>query len=265
MSSNTNPNSSPNESKTIDYAKLIPFASAGLVLLGVSKLIYYYTFFAINVLSYLDLGEIITLFLDDIVENLLTMAIELIIFLEIILPPLKIRDKKDIKNISKRQLIITIIAGVIAIGGLVNMAFTDNKIFRIVPFLIIAIVLMGGFFLHYYKKFESRLIKDLCILTFIVLASEGMIYFFSVMKYLAVKDKHLYSGTRVVFNNEILLKDSTHVLISDSSNYYIGKTKNYIFVYHTKPGATSVYPMSNIVQIDFSGDSIKPWFVTIFD
>ncbi|ANW96016.1 hypothetical protein AXE80_06850 [Wenyingzhuangia fucanilytica] len=45
----------------------IPIISSSLVLLGVSKLFFFYNYFDINIIPYLSFSEIITSFLDDII------------------------------------------------------------------------------------------------------------------------------------------------------------------------------------------------------
>src|SRR5688572_22936951 len=57
-------NGSENKNRTIQY---LPYVGSFIIFLGVTRLIFYYSSFGINIVSFLEFSEIITSFLDIIV------------------------------------------------------------------------------------------------------------------------------------------------------------------------------------------------------
>ena len=276
MSSNTNPESSTE--KEIDYSKLIPFATGGLLLLGISRLLIYYRLFGINILNFLEFGEIITSFLHIATFSTVALSVYLVYILGIKMKLKKVGDKtKDLLDKSKKEqnktgilqayedykkhsykairkyLVIVVIS--IIIMGLALYSLNSLKYFIVVLVILAITITLVIYINESYKKHESKLFKDLCLIAIVLLLSEPVIIMESFFEYRSVKYNNKNITTRITFNNEIFLKDSSHVFVSDSFNFYIGQTNKYIFIHHSNENATSVYPISSVMTLYFKEDN----------
>jgi hypothetical protein len=266
MSSNLNTNPSTVETKEFDYTKLIPFATAGLIFLGVSKLLFYYSFFNISIISFLDFGEIITSFLNTVLVMAISIILTVGFFMGIIArkkrEELSNPSNKEIKNQNNRHSYrrprqISIIVLLLSTIILIPLYRYDwNLILPIVIWLLISF-LSANYFIPICRSSTSKFVRDLSLIINILIVAESFTLFIAIQDYRNVKYDKRFLGTRIVFNNETFLKDSSHILVSDSSLFYIGKTNSYIFIHNMKEEVTSVYPMSNVLQIDLKHNSTK--------
>jgi hypothetical protein len=273
MSSTETQQPTTSESKSLDYSKLIPFVSAGLILLGVSKSLFYYGHFGINILPFLEFGEIITSFLDTVIVFIIGITTAVILFisdsnnqnrLDNKFSALKANDKatkeeflailsEKKKYLKKSRTKIIIIAS-IGFLILIYLHYPNLKILVIYFIGLIIISFVSSSIFKIYFRHHSKLIKDLCLITIVFIASELLTIIITIKDYNRVKNAPKI-GTNIVFNNDTYLKDSSHVFISDSLDFYIGQTNKYIFIHHLKKGTTSVYPMSSVVQMDINGET----------
>jgi hypothetical protein len=267
MSTNTNPEPSTTTPKAFDLTKFIPFATAGFIFLGVSRLIFYYGLFDISILSFLEFGEIITSFLDFIVINSLSVILLWVLIVEFEIITLKRTDGINLgyKSLTKKFYLSIVFLLIILIGLVVLIAFDDKKVFWLILTLTSISLLIGLFFYRIYKKYSSGLIKGLCLITTALITGETVTFFVSVGKFRAVMNKQLYIGTRIIFDKDAITDDSSHIFISDSTNFYIGKTNNYIFIHHKSKSLTSVYPLSSVKQIDIKRTVPKNWFRNLIE
>jgi len=250
--SKTTPKLPGKATNEIEYAKLIPIATGGLIFLGVSRLLFFYNFFGVNILPFLDFSEIITSFLDFVFIYILTILTTWFILVKLT-QSFWLNSKYIL--LDKGPWTLIIIAAVITlficnIGFLFDLKSSIAKKIRIGLMIISVIGVSSFLFIIIFRRNNSRLIKDLSVLSIILVYLEGITIFLTIHNYQEVKDDKLYFGTRIVFNNEIFLKDSSHTFVSDSSDFYIGQTNKYIFIHHLKDKITSVYPISNVIQMD---------------
>lgn len=235
--------STATEKKEFDFTKYLPIVTAGLIFLGVSRLLFYYSFFGISILPFLEFGEIITSFLDIIFVYAMALWTMWLFFL--IKPNwlMKTTRIELIKNQSLKKVMFMSMMLVI----LITMLVFIPKPLRVVCAIII---IPSSVYLIVFKKSNSRMIKSLSLLSIIFIYLEVMTIYLTVESYWEVKNEKKYIGTKIVFNNDTTLEDSSHIFISDSTDFYIGQTNKYIFIHHLRKGITSVYPVSNVVRID---------------
>lgn len=273
MTSNTNTPPAI-EKNAFDYTKLIPFATAGLILLGISKLIFFYSFFNIYILSYLEFSEIITSFLDVVTMFTMIGAATWVHFFLIksdqktlvdtpsIDEPSKEAFRKELKKIKIRKYISLAGLFVCVIALMITLNFK--------PFIIFSVIVgIAWLIFHFVDKLHvrhpSKMIKDFCIITKILIISETTIIFLAFMQYKSIYDDKKYLQATIVFKNEITFKDSSHVFISDRQNICMGQTKNYIFIHHKKDGVTSIYPRECVLKIDIQRDGSRGWMLKMLE
>lgn len=260
--------------KEIDYSKFLPFATAGLIFLGITRLVYYYNYFGVNIVSFLDFGEIITSFLDLVVAFVVIIGFS---WVQYIRTPEKEKDNNETEKLpkkkSKRAIWNWTWAFLALSATLIYLIYTlSHLLYRnwkglVIFILVFGIGVLAAYWIYRFcNKHPSKLIRDLGLASIILVLSEMLIIFAAISEYRDVKHNHKYLGTKIVFNNETPMKDSSHTIISDSSHFYIGKTNNYIFIHHKKEATTSVYPMSNVLQIDLKTKSVeKNFFLRLID
>ena len=244
------------EKEELDFTKYIPFVSAGLMLLGVTKLTFYYGHFGVNILSFLEFDEILTSFLRDIVSVYFMLGFFIFYTISSSSNPESITEKFFTKE--KRQYFIRTTAVLILFCFFMTTAvryiiksFQSNKSdMSVLAGGVMVAILYILVFRYVYTRHTSKLMRQLSITFGIILICGVFVSLESHFESTAVEKGKANFGTRIIFNNETFLNDSSHVFVSDSSTYYIGKTKNYIFIYNEREYFTSVYPMSNVISID---------------
>jgi hypothetical protein len=219
--------------------KWVTFVAPLLIFLGIHRLYFYYHWFGINIISFLDFSEIITSILDFIVAFLF-LNVPLILLLASIF----------IKR-SKVVAFIFVLAGiVIQVLNLVNARILiDNYMLSPMNIVSVAFILVVLYF-KYMGHRRPQVIMDI-MYPFIVLA----LLMFWVLSGAVATEKAQRVIVRKSFSGvKIVLKDSI-VMRTDSSNYYIGNTTNYVFVYHEKNKQTEVKKMSDVQTIIFPNES----------
>lgn len=265
---------------SIDYSKLFPVITGMLIVLGISRLMLYYGYFGIRILSFLEFGEIITSFLD-IILTIITSSLFAWILLNIYSRKNKLKSKlpiapsdkqnkeqyeaylhekqnylKEKKKLVRKYLFLAIASFLLLLVCII-MSLGNYKMIIIVAIVFAVVFTLTFLFTIIYFKQKTKLIKDLCQIAIVFAMAEGFIIYITTSEYYRTKYDKKHIGTKITFNNEIQFKDSSHLFTSDSLNFYIGKTNNYIFIHHTKEDITSVYPMSTVMQIDFANPSSK--------
>ena len=305
----TNPaNRKTDQEKTIDFSKFIPLVTGGLIVLGITKLLFYYKLFNINVLSFLEFGEIITSFLDTVIALIACLSITSFLFIKIFneskrvseiekdlqknieiiaeikskdeefeikdkrieafiqenLKPLEIHTEQSYKSL-RGLFYVSLVIFVLIYAALFISYYPNWQTPLRIMFFGVFTMLCTFIFIKFYKKQNSILIRNILLVTILFMIAELLTIYTSITDYVSVKHNKCNQGTRIYFNNETFLKDSTHIHNSDSSTFYIGKTNNYIFVYSTKENTTSVYPMSSVIKIEIKSQDGFSWFKKLID
>lgn len=228
---------------------LIPLAFPLLIFLGVSRLYFYYITFHINIISFLDFGEIITSFLDITIISLFLLSI--------MFGTLVISSFLIVKGSSKKKnfynLWIILASSVIVPYILLKIDSSGTAITLVFIFFF----LFSFLFVRIYtlKDDDERLTSVskpmLLIVTYIWL---GLLFLFFTSK----NDANSVIKSKKYFGVVISYKDTTtNPLISDSNNYFIGKTSNYIFIYNQKTDRTKAQKMESVESIEFPKPGIK--------
>jgi hypothetical protein len=70
----------PKENKTVDFLKYLPIVAPLLIFFGVARLSFYYGFFNVDIIHFLDFSEIITQFFDVLIVNAITIGLAYTLF-----------------------------------------------------------------------------------------------------------------------------------------------------------------------------------------
>lgn len=241
-----------NESGQYDFPKIVPVISAALIFLGISRLIFYYSLYHVNIVSYLDFSEILTSFLDALWALVFAIigALFLALFMGLANSYRKKVDAPELKQQrKKRQKIanwIWLISFIFYYGYLwVSAIKTDFYELPILLGISIILVLIGVLI----SKHPEDSIKETFYWLLFFLFIESLVLMITWIEFKSTTRLHSTIGTTIIFDEKTFVKDSSHIFISDSTTFYIGKTRNYLFVYDSKKEATTVFPMSSVIQM----------------
>lgn len=243
-----------------DYKFYVPYLGTLIILLSATKLTIYYSLFGLNVSSYLEFSEILTLFLNDLLFFIALIFLQnLLMFL--------MQPNEELESISKglhntlteKNLLKRIFA--YAINGINLLLVTSFWIIGIpfwlwlseLPFstyLYFLYIVLGVLALEtiiyetrrqWFVKFNEhpKMIYTNLAKLFVVLL--GLTIISAYQDYESVKTNKKYLGTT--------LKLADKDIISDSSYYYIGKTRNFVFFHDQKKRTNDIFPVSEMKMI----------------
>jgi hypothetical protein len=244
--------------------KYLPLCGSVIIFAGVIRLMQYYYVFNVNIISFLDFGEILTSFFDllVIIIGLVLLALVRAYVLTSELED-KIEERKHELITSEPsfrrrvRLHIKHHPGNYILFILCGVAFVIIDIFfRKVPFHIY-IGFLGGLFVLLtlrivlielnVKQKRTQALKEEVEISYALLFAGLFIIIVVFFSYgQAVITMEFKTNNGITFEID---KDS--VVVSDSSNYYIGNTRNYLFYYHENTEKTDIIPMSRITKLTF--------------
>ena len=274
------------ECKWADYLKLAPIVYGFLIIISFLKLFIFYSFFGINISSYLELSEILVSFLDDIFFYILF----LLYLCYLLVPPFLFKIagkiyyyliseiekilKEENTKIAKRILGLVLILDIIfsrLFKEVESKSKSDSfleKYFNITPFIIFAFL-----FFVLGINFISIEEKDIIGIFFIVLGIGHIIVTLPrILAYFKIKNAEI-KGFLIVLFGELLIiivilslrniqqieknKESLFSVIeyknrtieSTDSTFFIGKTKNWIFYYEEAENKTTAFPLKDVGYI----------------
>lgn len=209
----------------------LPILGGFFVIGGLVKIFSYYKFFGLYIYEFMDIKEVLTLFIN----NLLAYFIVLLFISMSIL---------DIKFIGISKYGFPIIFTILTI-----LYFLLRK--NIFIYELIIINFFFWLFVIIIKEFLPTLntqtgsfeeIKNFTLLFFLLTL---IVYSLlnAINEYYKVKYKKYYSGTKILFDD--------FEFISNDNKYYIGKTEKFVFIHDKEKKLTDIIPVSRLKKITF--------------
>ncbi len=243
-----------------DFKFYAPYFGTLFVLIGAIKLIIYYSLFNLDVTSYIEFTEILTLFIKDLLTFLLNvLASTLIMFLfqpnsELESISNGIHDTLTEPNLFKRlyaysvngiNLIILTLIWILGIPFWLWLSkFTFiTYLYLICPILAVFILLTITYetrrqWYIKYNEYPKIIYAKLAYLLTLLIAIS---IFSAYQDFKDVREGKRFLGTTI--------KLVDRVLISDSNYYYIGKTRNFIFIHNQTKETNDIIPMSEVKML----------------
>lgn len=202
------------------------FVTGGLV-----KLFVYYKLFGIYVYEFIDIKEVITLFVSNLLGYFFVIGI---ISLALIKLPFVEPFEYFIPAFFSFLSLFYCLAR--------KMVFKWEIILLNLLFWVLFIVVKKLLSIAPTDPAKFEIIKNF---TLLVLLLSLIIYSIAnaLTEYYKVKKKSYYSGTK------ILMKERE--IVSDSKIYYIGKTEKFLFIHDSRVNWTEVIPIDEIKNIVF--------------
>lgn len=247
------------EVASYDFKSLLPYVAPVLILLGVTRIIFFYSFFSFDVIKFLEFSEILTSFFDAVVIGVFVFIFLVATFTSFLLDAETVETTspitKEQKNLfgspqsrKKIKTAATVILGTFLLG-IINGLFT-KKTPETFTYSLYSSSLIGttGIIIGGYLIFNNRRVKWerklFVLLVALVNISIVFIMLTNYQKYLSIR-----YGKR---NKDIKVSLENKTLPTDSFYYYIGNTRNYVFMYDEKKRRTDVFPMSRVSDIKFA-------------
>lgn len=234
-----------------------PLISALLLILGTVRIIVFYSFFGIDITTYIDLSEIFTLSLSFFISSAIFLILTILIVLIMASYDLKGNNTLSVDytdmsllNSPRRNMIaiayyiltfsVIIASGVLFVYGPSRQRITYDFALVAIPMALLVPPLLPSWHNAIARKYKNLFEKELeskFIFIFTVLVLMAML---STLYTRTTARKVLYSEdlVQMTYNNKIIKTDSTYK--------YIGKTKNYIFFYNTTTKAADTYSASEV-------------------
>jgi hypothetical protein len=212
-----------------------------IVILSVTNLITYYYSFNIQIVNYLDMTEITTLFLTMLPDYLLLLIPIIILIFH--------RSTFLWIQLSLFLFVIYVIT-------------SNTNVQAKWQFFVICFTLYSPVFIYVYKhKAKGNLLsyfrknsKNLKfkLITYIVVSSILATCINSMLNVMLIKNRNLYYGTEMILEGK--------KVISDSTFYYVGQTRNYIFWYNAQSKSAKIYPTGKLQELMINTVDIEKYF-----
>ena len=236
----------------LQYTGLI---SSFLLLCGVLKFYIYYKKFNISILRFIDLSEILTLFMDNIIAYLaIIIPTTINLFLFYTKAKNAISDNSiSIWQITINQWPLLLLFFTISIIGILGYFFQNKGIKRrdLVYLILLALIVMlilPVLFISALRILNNQFNVEVAFfyVHLIFLAFLLIVYTFFTAQNEAykVKNNGYYNGVKLVFENNFTIESNRQL-------YFIGMTKNYVFVYEKAGKSCTAYKVSDLRTIKF--------------
>ena len=207
------------------------------IILSVAKICAYYNQLNLPMLEYLDLSEMVVIFLNSLyVYAALFIHLAIIFFFD-----------KRYKRATSTLIFLAFIL-------IITFIFlSGNTRFELGNLLIVLSAMCGLYFtivifyskgsIYAYLETLNKNARKIVLASFTLLVMLALSGFQGMFEGCQVKKEHLYMGTSIATKNALITSNDTC--------YFIGKTKNFVFFYHATQQAVQIYPVSEIVSIHF--------------
>lgn len=225
--------------------------ASSILIAGLLRLYLFFKSFNISILPYIELQELTTLALDNLLYFSIFILFNLIIFS--FFYKNSSSNKKRIKRLKQHGFfrLDKIIVFVIIVPILYLIQYNIEKIYSY-EFILWIVLLFVGIYLNPFVYFESQQLlqkQNIKInkLTLVFLISAINLCFFAGIS--GISEANKIKLTNYYYGSKFEL-DNGEIIHSNSEKYYIGKSKEYIFFYKPIEEITNIVPVSRIRNIE---------------
>jgi len=236
----------------IDY-KLEFYALIGssILIAGLLRLYLFFKSFNISILPFIELEELTTLALDNI------LYFSIFIILNLVIVSFFYKNKSEYKKRIKRLKehgffkFNKILLLIIVVPILFLLQNNLDKVF-FYEFILWVILSFVGIYLNpliYFEAKNTLKTKQVKVnkLTLVFIISALNLCLFAGAS--GISEAYKVKSINYYYGSEFKLKDGTKI-ISNFDEYYIGKSKGFLFFYKPKEEITRIIPVSRIENIE---------------
>ncbi len=245
-----------------NIVRVLPLLYLLLLFLAAIKLFFFFNAFHINIFIFLELSEMLTLFMKDILA-LIALVFATFIFNTLLdekrlddrrtaLAKEIIAEKSFLKRLSmyvRRHgeflVIIILPVAVNLVMKLFNRAASMPILANQLIFLgfIVLMIILDEININYRNQYQRELITRQASL---FLTTAGWL----VMMVMVWTNIDIYAVREGKFK-DVSFEWKQNRIVSDSKSYYIGQTNKYLFFYKSLTGEVEIYPLGEIERIVF--------------
>ncbi len=226
----------------------IPLIIAFLIACGYIKLYFYYNFFGVMINDYIDMSEILSLFLPNLMRYILLLLLGSAVIIFLLFSRKKIEDKvnkNDLKNARKNFNILFYTLSILSIVyffipyDIYPETIRKNlrPKYELVYYFLWPLIISFFFIIkNIHKYYNIKMSK----ITIVIIFCLVYILFGSITS--AFREISFTKREKYKVSFEYLDKKVT----SSKNTLYIGQTKNFLFMKNLKNDKTSVYNRNNI-------------------
>lgn len=219
-----------------NFSNVLAITLPVIAILSITKLYFYYSWFNLDIIPFLTIGELPLILLTDyeIYLFILTVLLMLLAY----------------KAIEERSIIGFVLVP-LAMGFIIMcmnaIVYGNQEKWLLILYFFSFLGTLVTFFVLNKKQPVKRwtIFIAVCLLLTVLTFTKGYV------EYLENRTGKKYMGT------EIMIGDSSRIVSSDSI-YYIGKTENYIFLHHHDKNLTKAIPLSQVTELNIARQKIKP-------
>jgi hypothetical protein len=247
--------------KLIETSSLI---GAFLIFNGFLKLYIFYGHWNIKIIDYLDFGEIILSFLNDL--NIIILFTVIFLFHQLLggkafeFADAKLKGKLAIPDSSNPTILSQQ-----PISDIMNFVFAKKMWIVLLELLVFTIIFSGLFFYTNNRFWLYMAMASFFPLLYIffdttMLAAKNLselialiLTFISFTICLAIYD--IKEIPKIALNNIMTIQTDNETVTTSTTNFLLGKTHDFIYLYDNLTNCTRIIPVDKIKNIE--GQSIK--------
>lgn len=227
-----------------EFIKLLPIIPVWLTLIGAASIYLKYIKFGVNIFDYLDLQEILTLFLNDIFYLLFLGNMAIFLYSTVF-----DEDNKPLINLD-RFLLWAIFSNTIPILLVAYIFFLIQDQYLIEhKYITLLSFIFGILSINIFFKATRKISSIIKPLLSQPVYKVYRFYIFFTLFVLALTYIRTIRELSKEFHNEydgsIIITDNSTININPE-NSLIGKTRNYIFIYTKYDGCVTTIPLSQV-------------------
>lgn len=243
----------------IDF-KFEAYSIVGIVILiaGILRLYIYYKFFHISIIPFIEPGEILTAFFDNLLYFLCFLGLNIIVlwgFYErkvdtnTILPDTTFCQRLILYEVFRLNKIILLL--VLSVALFCVSKCRNSKYFY--EFYLWILLLIIAIYINPTAIFES---ENLFLKSNIIINETTVIFLISAINLMVFSSISGYNESFKVKRRNFYIKtefelENSPKIISTKDYYYIGKTKQFAFFYDRNKQETDVIPVSKFTKMKF--------------
>lgn len=238
------------ELKTIldSLVSYIPLLSVSLIIAGFLKVYLYFKYFSVNIIDYIELSEVVNLFMDNIIGFFSLFLYSLIN--SYLLYPSTLNDK-ELPTTAGLMFPsfcsnYTYYGGLIIISILLLLFFLKRARIYLHEFILIllSIWIIIPFFISKIIRATLKISNSEIVTYLLVFVSIGLIIYVILACY-----NEIFKVVYKKFYSNYSFKLKANQGPEDINKAYIGKTKGYFFFHDSETKDITIFPSSEIAEI----------------
>lgn len=240
-----------------DFKFYFPFIGTLFVVFGAIKIVLFFRAFGIEVVSFLDFGEIITLFLEELLWLTALVVFFFLVNWKSIFSGNSEITRNNFKQVvhekSLRKRLKFYFETEVNVHTFVIISLAQTMYYflfvKILHFFVLSLVCIWTFFIIIILILEVRTKLNSYVTIFHTLILNIVAFFLLGSIYIAISSYYSVNYHNKYIGTQLELTHDRQTIVTTYWYFYVGKTRNYVFLYDRKKSSYDVIPMSQIKKL----------------